>query len=144
MPQTKITFFIVALMCAAGMGYYGWKQQKSALIGLEQAKSQGAKIDFFLYSRPLFALDSSHKKILLIDANTTTAIDFKEIAFIKFIETATTTQDNSDPTGPDTISIELHNKERYRIGDLRITAEKAIKQFRTFAPEVESIIRKRR
>lgn len=142
MANTKTILIVIAIICGS-IGYYAWRQQKAALRGLEQARSQGAKIDFFLYSRPLFALDSTHKQLLLIDAQQTTSIKLADIEHIRFIETPTTSHDNTDPRGPDTISITLKDGQHYRVGDLRKSARNAIKKFRSFAPQVESTLKLR-
>ncbi len=132
----------IALLCC-GIGYYAWQQQKASLNGLALAKKQGAKIDFFLRSRPLFAVDSTHKNILLIYSDKTLSVKFSEIKNIRFTETPYKNNYDTDPKGPDTISITLHDGSQYRIGDLRNTANEAIAQFRSFAPEVESILKPR-
>lgn len=125
------------------VGYYAWRQQQASLQGLEQARSQGAKIDFFLYSRPLFALDSRHKSVLLIDADKTTAIKLPDIKLIRFVETPESNRENSNPRGPDSIEIFLQDGQRYYVGDLKVTAREAVRKFRTYAPQVESILKHR-
>ncbi len=133
---------LVALFCI-GIGYYAWQQQKTALNGLQQARKQGAKIDFFLYSRPLFAVDSTHKVILLIDSTRTVSLKFSEINTVRFTEAPYTSQYNAETKKPDTITINLTDGQHYRVGDLKTTAREAATQFRAFAPEVESIIKYR-
>lgn len=142
MANTKNILLLTALLCV-GVGYYAWQQQKASLRGLEQARSQGAKIDFFLYSRPLFALDSTHKVVLLIYSDKTISVKFPDIKTIRFTETPSSSQENSEPRGPDSINIYLKDGQNYRIGDLKETAREAVKQFRSFAPEVESILKYR-
>ncbi len=107
------------------------------------ARSQGAKIDFFLYSRPLFAVDSAHKSILLIYSDKTVSVKFSEIKTIRFREAPYTNNEEMNTRGPDTITINLKNGEKYRVGDLQKTALEAVTQFRSFAPEVESVIKYR-
>lgn len=142
LTNTKTILLLMLLVCI-GAGYYAWQQQKASLRGLEQARSQGAKIDFFLYSRPLFALDSTHKNILLIYSDRTISVKFPDIDTIRFTETPESSPDNSNPRGPDTINIYLKDGQNYRIGDLKETAREAVKRFRSYAPEVESVLKHR-
>ncbi len=142
MLNTKSILLLFACICC-GVGYYAWQQQKASLNGLEVAKQQGAKIDFFLRSRPLFAVDSSHKNILLVYSDKTISVKFSEIKNIRFIETPYKHNYDLETKGPDTIIIKLTDDNKYRVGDLRNTAREAITQFRSFAPEVESILKHR-
>ncbi len=142
MFNTKNIVLLIILICC-GIGYYAWQQQKASLNGLELAKKQGAKIDFFLRSRPLFAVDSTHKSILLVYSDKTLSVKFSEIKTIRFIETPYKNNYDTEPKGPDTIMITLNDGNQYRVGDLRNTAREAITQFQSFAPEIESILKNR-
>ncbi len=133
---------LIVLICF-GIGYYAWQQQKIALKNLELEKKRGAKIDFFLRSRPLFAVDSTHKNVLLVYSDETLLVKFSDIKTIRFTETPYKNNYDTDPKGPDTILITLSNGTQYRIGDLKNTAREAIIQFRTFVPEIESILKSR-
>ncbi len=142
MFNTKNIVLLIILVCC-GIGYYAWQQQKASLNGLELAKKQGAKIDFFLRSRPLFAVDSTHKNILLIYSDKTVSVKFSEIKTIRFTETPYKNNYNTEPRGPDTIIITLTDGRTYQVGDLRETAREASQQFRSFAPAVETVIKYR-
>ncbi len=142
MFNTKNIVLLIILVCC-GIGYYAWQQQKASLNGLELAKKQGAKIDFFLRSRPLFAVDSTHKNILLIYSDKTISVKFSEIKTIRFTETPYKNNYDTEPRGPDTITITQNDGHRYRVGDLRNTAREAITQFRSFVPEIESVLKNR-
>ncbi len=133
---------LIILVCCS-IGYYAWQQQKASLNGLELAKKQGAKIDFFLRSRPLFAVDSTHKNIFLIYSDKTVSVKFSEIKTIRFTETPYKNNYDTEPRGSDTVIVTLNNGHRYRVGDLRNTAREAITQFRSFVPEVESVLKNR-
>lgn len=111
---------IVVLICL-GMGYYAWRQQQNALGGLQALKDNGVAVTFSIRSRPLLAVDAEREHLYLISgsqAQQPLRMDFRSIKSIVFRETSSSHNDSSEPTGPDTLTIELNDGSKHRVGDL--------------------------
>lgn len=131
------------MIVCLGVGYYAWQQQNVSLKRLEKLQQQGVSIDYYLRSRPLFAVDRYHQQILLVYSDQTINIRWSDIVEIRFVESPERHKDTSETRQPDFIEITLHDDQHYRVGDLRTQARESFEQFQTIAPKVKAVLKKR-
>ncbi len=122
---------LIIIVCVL-LGYVGWKQQNQSLKQLKRLEKHGVKVDSFIYSRPMLAIDNTAKKVIVIYPDKTLNLKFREIKNIRFVESRYSDQQNSNPVGPDRIRIQLKDGRILEIRDLRKSARETMEQLQPF------------
>lgn len=115
------TIVIIILAACVALGYYAWRQQQRALLGLQTLKNSGVEVAFWLRSRPLLAVDKDKGKLYLIAGNQPQSpmrLDMLSVKQLSFIESPPVSNNNTDARGADTIVIEMNDGNSHRVGDL--------------------------
>lgn len=115
------TVIIVIIALCIVLGYYAWRQQQRALVGLKTLKNSGVTVTFAIHSRPLLVMEGSKKRLYLIDGSTPQSpvrLNLSAIKQLRFIESPPVSNNNTAPRGSDTLIITLYDGSTHRIGDL--------------------------